>query len=152
MDPITTITAAIAAGALASTGEVAAQAVKDGYKAFKAILLKKFGDKEDVAGALKSVEKKPESRGRQSTLKEELAAADVGQDAEIVRQAKAFLDLLKEQGLASKPSYQAILVGSGAIVQGEGAVGAGAGGFAIGGDVEGGIYVGGQKPDESKKE
>lgn len=141
MDPLTIITTAVAAGAAASAKDVATQAVKDGYAAFKALLLRKFGSKEDVVSAVQGVEKKPESQGRQETLKEELEASGADQDAELVEQAQALFELLKKQGLVSGPSYQATVTGGGAIAQGPGAVAAGAGGVAIGGSVHGGAIV-----------
>jgi hypothetical protein len=147
MDPISTIVAALAAGAVAATTDVAAQAVKDGYAAFKGLLVSKLGDKSDVADALDSVENKPDSEARQAVLKEELETAEVGQDAELVQGAQALLDLLKEHGLAAGPSYQATLSGSGAIAQGEGAVAAGERGVAIGGDVTGGTIGTGDKDE-----
>jgi hypothetical protein len=143
MDPISIIIAAIVAGALAATQDVAAQAVKDGYATFKALLARKFGHKPDVADALEKVEQKPDSEARRALLKEELETAGAAQDAEVVRQAQALLDLLKESGLAPGPSYQATLSGSGAIAQGKGAVAAGAGGVAVGGDVKGSTIVSG---------
>ena len=147
MDPITIIVTALVAGAAVGSKDVAGQAVKDGYAALRALLVHKFGGQTDVAGALEEVEKKPDSEARQGVLKEELATAKAGQDAEVVRQAQALLDLLKEQGLAAGTSYQATLTGSGAIAQGPGAVAAGAGGVAVGGSIEGGIHLGSKKDE-----
>jgi hypothetical protein len=147
MDPISTIVAALAAGAVAATTDVAAQAVKDGYAAFKDLLVSKLGGQSDVAAALEGVERKPESEARQAVLKEELEAAGAGQDAEVVQSAGALLDLLKEHGLAAGPSYRATLSGSGAIAQGEGAVAAGERGVAIGGGVTGSSIVTGDRDE-----
>ena len=141
MDPINTIVAAVVAGSVAATKDVATQAVKDGYAALKALLVGKFGEKSDVADALEKVENRPDSEARQALLKEELESADASQDVELVQGAQAFLTLLKESGLAPGPSYQATLTGSGAIAQGEGAVAAGERGVAVGGDVKGGTIV-----------
>ena len=126
----------------ASAKDVVAQAVKDGYAGLKALIVRQFGQKADVEAALEGMEKKPDSQARQGVLKEELETAGAAQDAEVIRQAQALLDLLKQHGLVSGPSYQATLKGSGAIAQGEGAVAAGAGGVAAGRDIVGNIYFG----------
>jgi hypothetical protein len=144
MDPITLIVTAATAGAVAASKDVAAQAVKDGYAALKALIVRKFGQKVDVA----ALEKDPDSKARQGVLKEELETAGAAQDAEVVQQAQALLDLLKQHGLEAGPSYQAELRGSGAIAQGPGAVAAGKGGVAVGGDVKGDVRVGRKEKDE----
>ena len=141
MDPLTVIISALTAGAAASAKDVVAQAVKDGYVGLKALIVRQFGQKADVEAALEGVEKKPDSEARQAVLKEELETAGAAQDAEVIRQAQALLDLLKQHGLVSGPSYQATVKGSGAIAQGEGAVAAGAGGVAVGRDVTGSTII-----------
>ena len=145
MDPITIIATALVAGAAASAKDVAVQAVKDGYAGLKALLIRKFGDKADVAASIEQVEKKPESESRQGTLKEELAAAEAGKDEELVKQAQVLLDLLKQHGQIPEATYNAVLHGSGAIAQGPGAVAAGERGVAIGGSVQGSTIVTGDK-------
>jgi hypothetical protein len=144
MDPLTLIVTAVTAGAVAASKDVAAQAVKDSYAALKALLVRKFGQKVDVA----ALEKDPDSEARQGVLKEELETARAAQDADLVQQAQALLDLLKQHGLELGPSYQAELHGSGAIAQGPGAVAAGKGGVAVGGDVKGDVRVGRKETDE----
>jgi hypothetical protein len=146
MDPINTLIAAIVAGSVVATQDVATQAVKDGYAALKALLVRKFGETSDVADALQKVENKPNSEARQALLKEELDSAGASQDLELVQRAQAFLTLLEESGLAPGRSYhRATLTGSGAIAQGKGAVAAGERGVAVGGDVKGGAIVTGDK-------
>jgi len=141
MDPVTIIVAALVAGAAAAGKDVAAQAVKDGYAALKALIVRKFGSKADVADAVKAVEKKPASEGRKKTLQEELETAEAGQDAQVVQQAQALLDLLKEHGWPSAPTYHAQAGDDALIAQGPGAVVGGV--VAVGGDVEGGVHLGG---------
>jgi len=150
MEPVSMIVMALVAGAVAASKDVATQAVKDGYEGLKTLVVRKFGGKADVAGALAGVEKNPDSKAREAVLKEELETAQAGQDAEVVGQAEALLALLKEHGLA--PSYHAEVHGSGAIAQGPGATAAGAGGVAVGGSVHGGINTSGRRADDADEE
>ena len=149
MEPVTTtIVAALAAGAVAAGKDVAARAIRDAYAGLKALIVRKFGKKADVEGALEGLEKKPDSPARQAVLAEELEGARAGQDDQVMEQARALLALLKEHGQAPAVSYHAELRGCGAIAQGEGAVAAGEGGIALRGNVEGGIHIGGKEKDE----
>ena len=105
MDPITTmIVGALAAGAVAGTTAVTTQAIKDAYAGLKGLIVSKLGGKADVEDAVAQLEKKPESAGRKATAEEELEAAGAANDAEIVAQAKALLDLLKESGQLMTPT------------------------------------------------
>jgi formylglycine-generating enzyme required for sulfatase activity/energy-coupling factor transporter ATP-binding protein EcfA2 len=135
------IVAAVVAGAVAAAKDVTAQVVKDSYAGLKALLVGKFSGRADIGDALEGVEKKPDSKGRQQTLSEELKASGAGQDAEVMKQAKALLDLLKEHGLAGGSSYIANLNGNGVIAQ-DHSISAGVGGIAIGRDLYGDVYVG----------
>lgn len=151
MDPITaTIVSALVAGAVAATTEVAAQAIKDAYAGLKALVIRKLGQRAKVEDALNGVEARPESEGRKTVLGEELEIAKASDDAEVVEEAKALLELLKEHGEESGVSYHAQVRGSGAVAQGPGAVAAGERGVAIGGSVQGSTITtgGGQKPDK----
>ena len=148
MDPATVVVTALVAGAVAAAKDVAAQVIKDGYAGLKALVFKKFGSKPDVAEAVQKVEQKPDSKGRQETLKEELTAAGADKDEELRKQAQALLDLLKQHDPATLATYSATLIGSGAIAQGTGAVAAGKGGVAVSGNVGGGINVPGNEPTD----
>ncbi|MGB8645498.1 MAG: hypothetical protein WCF84_09690 [Anaerolineae bacterium] len=82
MDPIT-------AAIIAALAKLSESAIADGYNALKTLIVKKFGQGSDVAKAVDAVEHKPESKGRQETLKEEVAAAKADQDPELVSLAQA---------------------------------------------------------------
>ena len=73
MEPLSTILAALVAGAGASAKEVTIQAVKDGYGALKALLLRKFGPATGVATSIQRVENEPDSVALQGALKDELS-------------------------------------------------------------------------------
>jgi hypothetical protein len=148
MEPITTtLVAALVAGAVAATKEVAGSAIVDAYNGLKALIARRFSGQPDLADALDKVEARPDSKPRQDMLQEELETARAGQDAEIVKQARALLALIQEQGGQAAASYRAVVRGSGAVAQGPGAVAAGQGGVAVGGNVEGGIRMGGIRAD-----
>jgi hypothetical protein len=69
--------------------------VKDAYAGLKGLVLRKLGKQGDVAGAVESVEKKPESAGHKQVLQEELTAAGAGRDQEVVDTATELLKLLE---------------------------------------------------------
>ena len=95
MDVITT--AIIAALAAVST-----DAIKDSYNALKSALKKKFGSESEVVDAVEGLEKKPDSKGRQATLQEEIENAKVNDDIEIVKLAQELLKQLEPQESASR--------------------------------------------------
>lgn len=142
MEPIlTTILAALVAGAAAGSKDVAGKVVKDAYAGLKGLILRRFRGKSEVEDALEKVEKDAESEARRAFLKEELEKAGVEKDEEVLQRANALTDLLKEHGLFG-PSYQAMLKGDGAIAQGPGAVAAGKGGVLVRGNMKGNIMTG----------
>jgi hypothetical protein len=141
-DPITLIVAALAAGAAAAAKDVSVEAVKDAYHGLKALIVDKFGDKGDVTAALDQAEKRPDSEARRAVLKEELAHAGADKDTELLAQAQAFLDLLKQHGMAPSTTYAATVIGSGAAAQGPDAAAAGERGVVVKGDAHGGVRTG----------
>ncbi len=71
--------------ALAHLGETA---VRDAYESLKNLMHRKFGGQSDVADALERLENKPDSAGRRESLQEEMAAAKVDADQEMVEAAR----------------------------------------------------------------
>ena len=99
MDPITTvITTALIAGAAAGISEAGKQAILDAYGALKAVIVSKFGLRNDLSDAITSLEDKPESPGRQATLEEEVNDTGADQDAEILAAVKALREKLESYG------------------------------------------------------
>ena len=95
MDPITT-------AIIAALANLSQDAIKDSYNALKAACKKKFGETSDLAEAVEKLEKKPDSKGRQGTLNEEIEAVNAHQDTEIIDLAQALLEKIKEQSPAQK--------------------------------------------------
>ena len=89
MDPVETIVLALALGAIEGVKSTAEQAVKDAYNSLKNILMKK-----NVS--VEVLEKDPNSPGRKSVIKEELASSDALNDPEILKKAEELLNALKE--------------------------------------------------------
>jgi hypothetical protein len=103
MDPLSTITTAI----ITAVSTVAGTAVKDGYAALKAAIVKRFGAGSPVVGAVKELEKSPESAGRRAVLKEELAKGAADKEQAIVESAMALLQVVLAQP-GGKEAVQAI--------------------------------------------
>ena len=90
MDVITTAIISALAG-------LSKDAVKDSYNALKAALKKKFGSESKIVDVVEGLEDNPDSKGRQAVLQEEVEAAKVNDDNEIVQLAQELLDRLKDQ-------------------------------------------------------
>ena len=92
-----TITTAI----IAALANLSKDAIKDSYNALKSALKKKFGSESEVVDAVEGLEKKPDSKGRQATLQEEIENAKVNDDIEIVQLAQELLKQLESEESAS---------------------------------------------------
>jgi hypothetical protein len=116
-----TLTTAI----IAALGNMGVKAVGDAYEGVKALVLRKFGADSDLADAVKKLEKQPDSKGRQDTLKEDAEAAGADKDEEIIKAAQALLDAVKAQPGGEKAVRDIInqqVSGSGHIFSGSGNV------------------------------
>lgn len=93
MEPIT---AAIVAALASGIGSATNTAINDAYSALKTKLSDMLSSDSDAVDALQSLEKKPESSGRQNVLNEELLQANVEQSAEIKQLLKNLLKNLSQ--------------------------------------------------------
>ena len=107
VDPLVAIVTALVAGAAAATKRNSAQAVQQAHIHLKGLLSRKAGNAtnaDDLKAALRIAEKKPDDKTRHSLLHEELMAAGVHQDAEVLNQAQVVLSLVRqhEPGIAKQ--------------------------------------------------
>jgi hypothetical protein len=98
MEPITLIVTALVTGAALGLHATANQAVQDAYAGLKRLILDRYGTQAEIAGAVESVEAKPDSKGRKLTLTEELEATQAAEDAEVLAQARALLQQADPEG------------------------------------------------------
>lgn len=96
MEPVT-FTAILVGVAQAAGQAVVGGLVNDAYLRLKTTLTRKYGEDSEVAGAVESLESKPESYGRKETLKEELEHYGADQEPDVRSAAQELLDLLKDQ-------------------------------------------------------
>ncbi len=90
MDPITT-------AIVAALANLSKDVIKDAYGALKAALKKKFGSESDLVDAVEGLEKKPNSEARKAMLQEEIEAAKINDEADIIQLAQDLLNKIKEQ-------------------------------------------------------
>ena len=96
MDPVSTvIITAIVAGIASGSKDVAKKAVDDGYNGLKGILRRKFSADSQIMRAVEQAEKNPDSDARKAVLKEEVTAANVDQDSEVLSAAKSLIEMMK---------------------------------------------------------
>jgi hypothetical protein len=91
MEPISLIVAALVAGAVASVKDVAAEAVKDAYQGLKTLIKDRY-KKVNV----ETLENNPEDEARQKIIQEDLTAANVTSDPELLEKAQTVLDEVKK--------------------------------------------------------
>ena len=95
-----TISAAIISGLVAGvatdTAKIGKKAAVAAYENLKTALRKKFGDNSDVVEAVERLEKKPDSEGQKAVMAEEIKAAKVHEDEELITAAKKLLAELEK--------------------------------------------------------
>jgi len=105
---ITTIVAAVVAGATAKMGEVASDAISDAYAGLKALIIKRFNGK---AGAVQAVEDDPDSEDTQEVLTKALAKNGAEGDPGLLAQAKAVEKAVNKAQAAGVPGASNIKIG-----------------------------------------
>ncbi len=93
MDPIS---AAIITALSMAAKDVLPTAAKDAYNGLKSLLTRKFGGDSDVVDAVKEVENEPEAEEYQELLQEEVKAAGLQQDEEIIKAVQALIEQMKD--------------------------------------------------------
>lgn len=97
MEPVSAaIIAGVVAGVATGTTKVVEQAAVDAYKALMTALGKKSGSNSDVVKAVERLENKPDSEGQKAVVAEEIKAAKVHEDAELIAAAKRLLAELEK--------------------------------------------------------
>lgn len=91
MDPVTIILTALVAGAAAGLKPTAEQVVKDAYEGIKALIKRKY-----ARVSVDNLEGDPASEARKSVVREDLQKANAGEDAELLVQAQAVLDAVRQ--------------------------------------------------------
>lgn len=93
MDPVSIIVTALATGAAAGLKPTAEQIIKDAYEGVKALIKRKFSAPINIG----LLERDPASKAKQEVVREELNRLDASSDHELLAQAKALLDLIRER-------------------------------------------------------
>jgi len=92
MDPssaVTMIVMALATGAVAGAAEVA---IKDGYEGLKRLLKSRFS-----LASVEPLEQKPDSKAKQESVAEDVAAAGADRDEEVLRAAQELIRLIESR-------------------------------------------------------
>lgn len=94
MDPITLIVTALATGAVAGLKPTAEKVVKDAYEGLKSLIKKKY---ERSQQAVPVLENDPASEAGKAVVRESLEEEGAGQDEDLLRQAQAVLQAVRER-------------------------------------------------------
>ncbi len=87
-------------------GKAASKAVEDAYGALKRLLVRKLGDKSGAVEAVSKLEAKPDSEGRNATVAEEVRAANVADDPELLDAARRLQAVLEQLPAAERAQIQ----------------------------------------------
>ena len=91
MEPVTAIVTALVSGAAAGLKPAAEKFIKDAYDGIKALIKRKIS-----APVVEVLEADPSSETAKTLLGEQLKKAGAGDDEELLKQAKALLELIKQ--------------------------------------------------------
>jgi hypothetical protein len=109
MDPLSAaIFAAVSAGLAQGVGDVAKQALVDGYARLKRLLAHRFGDKSEVIDAVQRLETRPDSAARRDLLVEEVHRSGADADEELLTAARDLLTRLQTDPALGSSVQQAI--------------------------------------------
>jgi hypothetical protein len=115
MDPITT---AILAALPALASDLIKSSVKDAYQGLKSVLLRKWGATSPVVKSVDDLEANPKSKGQATVLAENVAAAKLTSDTEVMQALAKLVDALKTEGMGGKAIAAITINISGGTVQG----------------------------------
>ncbi|MCI5190932.1 MAG: hypothetical protein D3905_14325 [Candidatus Electrothrix sp. AS4_5] len=85
------IISGLVSGVATDAAKIGKEAVVDAYKALMTALRKKCGSNSDVIKAVERLEKKPDSEGGKLVVAEEIKAAKVHEDTDLIAAAKKLL-------------------------------------------------------------
>ncbi|WP_280451649.1 hypothetical protein [Nocardia cyriacigeorgica] len=94
MDPVTSIAAAVAAGAAAGITDVANRVIAESYQGLKELLTRRHGV---VEAEIVSVERDPEESMRRELLARELSSSSAGEDPEVLAASRELLHMIAEE-------------------------------------------------------
>jgi hypothetical protein len=98
MDPVTTaIVSAVTAGLASGATDTIKQTVVDAYNTVKNLVKSKLGHSNDVSKAIENLEENPTSKGQPIVLSEQIEAANLQQEPDVLKAAQHLLELLKQQ-------------------------------------------------------
>jgi hypothetical protein len=101
MDPMTLLVSALVGGASEAVKATATAAVKDAYAALKGLLTRKLGGKK---ASLDSLEEKPESESRRTSVKEDLSETRAAADPEVMATAQQLVVAIQRDAPALGPA------------------------------------------------
>lgn len=107
MEPITF--AAIAGALATGVGSGAAHvAVTNAYETLKSKIVDRHGSDSDIAKAIESAEKHPDSQSYSSVLQEEIQSSGLDADDEVRQQAHELRDVLESHGVGVESYKQEV--------------------------------------------
>lgn len=98
MDPVTLIVTALATGAAAGLKPTAEKVIKDAYEGLKTLITRKY---ERSTAAVPVLEHNPASNAGKEVLRESLEEEGAGRDEDLLRQAQAVLQAIREHAPAA---------------------------------------------------
>lgn len=117
MDPVSTILAALAAGAVAAAKETVGTAIKDAYGGLKSLIKAKLGDKTLAKAAVDAHADEPEPA--ETILRPALDEAAFDQDEELLVAARELLAAADSDGSVSRRYSLQITGNVHGVVQGD---------------------------------